>query len=464
MSMSVFDIFKIGMGPSSSHTMGPMIASGRFIDELHNRHFFDQTTEIKISLFGSLALTGMGHCTDKAVILGMAGYKPESIDTDVADKVFNAIKSSKKMMLAGSKPISFNYDTQLIFHFDKNPLQHPNGLGFHAIDGNGIIIITKNYLSIGGGVIVDSDEYDTDELCLSVKTAPRIPYPFKTAEELRSRCIKTKKAVYDLVLENEKIVSGEDFSLINKKLDTIWSIMEDSVKRGLNKTGVLPVSGIKRRAPEMYASLMKHPEAMMNDHFIIMDWVTTYAMAVNEENACGGRIITAPTNGGAGVVPATLMYYLRFIPNASQQGMRNFLLTAASIAMLYKMNASISGAEVGCQGEVGVACSMSSAALTAVQGGTIEQIENAAEIAMEHNLGMTCDPVDGLVQIPCIERNGIAAIKAIAASRLALRGQGAHQVSLDSVIETMYRTGLDIQSQYRETAQGGLAKFARKPD
>ena len=452
------------MGPSSSHTLGPMIAAGRFIDELYSQKLFDQTVGIKISLFGSLALTGMGHCTDKAVLLGIAGYKPDSIDTDVADKVFNTIKKTKKLMLANSKAISFDYDTQLIFHFDKNPLQHPNGLSFHAIDDNGIIIITKNYLSIGGGVIVDSDQYDTNKSSPPADTSFSVPHPFKTGEELRSQCIKTKMAVYDLAMENEKALFNGDASLINKKLDTIWSIMRDSIERGLNKTGVLPVSGIKRRAPEMYASLMKHPETMLTDHFIIMDWVTTYAMAVNEENACGGRIITAPTNGGAGVVPATLMYYLQFIPNASQQGVRNFLLTAAAIAMLYKMNASISGAEVGCQGEVGVACSMSSAALTAVQGGTIDQIANAAEIAMEHNLGMTCDPVDGLVQIPCIERNGIAAIKAITASRLALRGQGTHQVSLDSVIETMYRTGLDIQSQYRETAQGGLAKFARKPD
>lgn len=464
MSISVFDVFKIGIGPSSSHTLGPMVAARQFIDELHNQDLFDSTEGVKISLYGSLALTGLGHATDKATLLGLAGYNPTTIDPDQADATFKQIKKNKILKLADTKPIPFDYDTQLLFHFEENLPQHPNGMRLYALDGNGIIILTKDYLSIGGGSIVEAEDYDCEEVDVPTNTEQSVPHPFKTGHDLLIECHKEKKPVYDVIMANEKALHNGNTQLINEKLDAIWDVMQNCIDRGLKKTGELPVSGVKRRASEMYTSLLQHPEAMLTDHFVIMDWVTLYAMAVNEENACGGRVVTAPTNGGAGVLPAVLMYYLRFIKGANQQGVRNFLLTAGAIGMLYKLNASISGAEVGCQGEVGVACSMSAAALTSVNGGTIEQVENAAEIAMEHHLGMTCDPIGGLVQIPCIERNGMASIKAITASRLALRGSGEHQVSLDSVIETMYRTGKDMQSKYRETSQGGLAIFARKPD
>ena len=462
MSVSVFDIFKIGIGPSSSHTLGPMIAARQFIDQLHNQNLFDQTTAVKISLYGSLALTGLGHATDKAVLLGLSGYDPAIIDPDKADETFAQIKKEHTLLLANSKEIPFDYDTQLLFHYDESLPQHPNGLRFYAMDKNGIVTLTKDYLSIGGGTIVEADKYQSNQNQNSEDNRQGVPFPFKTGKDLILLCNKNKRPLYELMMENEKALYNGNIQLINHKLDVIWAVMQGCIERGLKKEGSLPVSGVKRRAAEMYTSLLQQAESLAQDNFVIMDWITLYAMAVNEENACGGRIVTAPTNGGAGVLPAVLMYYLRFIQGASKQGVRDFLLTASAICMLYKMNASISGAEVGCQGEVGVACSMSAAALTAVQGGSIEQIENAAEIGMEHHLGMTCDPVGGLVQIPCIERNGIAAIKAITASRLALRGSGEHHVSLDSVIETMYRTGKDMQSKYRETSLGGLAIFARK--
>ncbi len=464
MSISVFDVFKIGIGPSSSHTLGPMIAANLFVDELHNQNLFDVTTSIKVSLFGSLALTGLGHGTDKAILLGLTGFQPSTINPDEADTAFEKIKKTKTIRLADTKDTPFDYDKQMLFHYDEELPQHPNGMRLYAIDKNNIVIFTKDYLSIGGGVIVHAEDYDGDHVDIPNNLAISVPHPFKTASDLLKRCNDKNLPIYDLVMDNEKALYNGDIKLINEKLDTIWTVMKNCIERGLKNKGKLPVSGIKRRAADMYNSLIHQPKAMLTDHFLIMDWITLYAMAVNEENACGGRIVTAPTNGGAGVLPAVLMYYLRFIDGANQQGVRNFLLTAGAIAMLYKLNASISGAEVGCQGEVGVACSMSAAALTAVTGGTIEQIENAAEIAMEHHLGMTCDPIGGLVQIPCIERNGMAAIKAITACRLALHGSGEHQVSLDSVIETMYRTGKDMQSKYRETSLGGLAVFARKPD
>lgn len=462
MSISVFDVFKIGIGPSSSHTLGPMIAARQFIDQLYNQDLFDQVEGIKVSLYGSLALTGIGHATDKAVLLGLSGYDPAIINPDKADETFVQIKTSKTLKLALTKEIPFNYATQIIFLAEESLPQHPNGMRFYATDKHGIVILSKDYLSIGGGTIVEADKYSNSATHNGEDNQQNVPYPFKTGEDLIALCNKTKRPIYELMMENEKVLYNGNTRLINNKLDTIWKVMHQCIERGLQKTGELPVSGVKRRASEMYSSILQQTETLMTDHFAIMDWVTLYAMAVNEENACGGRIITAPTNGGAGVLPAVLMYYIRFLKGQQPQGVRNFLLTAGAICMLYKMNASISGAEVGCQGEVGVACSMSAAALTAVSGGSIEQIENAAEIGMEHHLGMTCDPVGGLVQIPCIERNGIAAIKAITASRLALRGSGDHHVSLDSVIETMYRTGKDMQSKYRETSLGGLAVFARK--
>ncbi|PJE80486.1 L-serine dehydratase 1 [invertebrate metagenome] len=465
--LSIFDIFKIGIGPSSSHTIGPMWAGCRFIEELAEHEDIVNIAAVRIDLYGSLALTGKGHGTDKATLLGLSGFRPDTIDPDEADRVFDTIKAKKDLFLAGKKHIPFDHEAQLVFNNEENLPEHPNGMRIYAYDTNNIIVFYQSYLSVGGGFIVTQEELHqqqqnkthhqkqdkTDEVT--------VPYAFKTATELMNLCKQQRLTIAELVMANEMSLHNDNRLLINDKLDALWNTMQQCIKRGLRMEGTLPVSGIKRRASSLHATLMANPEAMLSDHFAIMDWVTLFAMAVNEENACGGRVVTAPTNGAAGVIPAVLAYYTRFIARNSPQSIRDFLLTAAAIGMLYKMNASISGAEAGCQAEVGTACSMAAGALTAVLKGTIDQVENAAEIGMEHHLGMTCDPIAGLVQIPCIERNGMAAIKAITASRLARRGDGNHAVSLDSCIETMYQTGLDIQSKYRETSLGGLAKYAR---
>ncbi|CAM3414812.1 L-serine ammonia-lyase [Parendozoicomonas haliclonae] len=463
MALSIFDIFKIGIGPSSSHTVGPMWAGHRFLNDLREKGILDSITSVRVGLYGSLALTGKGHSTDKAALLGLAGYRPDNIDPDAADQVFEDIVNKGVMMLAGEREIAFDYDSQMIFHYGEE-LEHPNGMRIYAADQNGIVVYYKTYLSVGGGFVVCADEFNAPAEAgklEAVSSAPTVPYEFKTAAELLQLCKQHNLTIAELVFANEKALADGDMEQVNGKIDAIWEVMRNCIDRGLRMEGLLPVSNMKRRASTMYKQLLGSPEAMLKDHFAIMDWVTLFAMAVNEENACGGRVVTAPTNGAAGIIPAVLAYYTRFTNNVSEQGVRDFLATAAAIGMLYKMNATISGAEAGCQAEVGSACSMAAGALAAVMGGSINQVENAAEIGMEHNLGMTCDPIGGLVQVPCIERNGMAAIKAITATRMALRGDGNHEVSLDSCIETMYRTGLDLQSKYRETSTGGLAVFAK---
>ncbi|MET4694647.1 L-serine ammonia-lyase [Endozoicomonas lisbonensis] len=464
--LSIFDIFKIGIGPSSSHTVGPMWAGHRFLNELKEKGILGSIASVRVGLYGSLALTGVGHGTDKASLLGLAGYQPDTIDPDEADRAFEAIKSSKKIKLAGEHEISFDYDTQLIFHNGETLPEHPNAMRIFAADENGIVVYYKTYLSIGGGFIVCADEFNKPENSGSEdqSEAPdaSIPYPFRNAAELIKLCKVNNLSIAELVIENEKARNNGDIAIVNEKIDAIWDVMRNCIDRGLRMEGKLPMSGIKRRAFDLHKTMTANPEAMLSDHFAIMDWVTLFAMSVNEENACGGRVVTAPTNGAAGVIPAVIAYYSRFISRNNQEGIREFLATAAAIAAIIKMNATISGAEAGCQAEVGSACSMAAGALVAVQGGSIDQVENAAEIGMEHHLGMTCDPIAGLVQIPCIERNGMAAIKAITAARLAMRGDGNHAVSLDSCVETMYRTGLDLQAKYRETSQGGLAIYAKE--
>ncbi|MRI33459.1 L-serine ammonia-lyase [Endozoicomonas sp. OPT23] len=465
--LSIFDIFKIGIGPSSSHTVGPMWAGKRFLNELEEKGILNSISSVRVGLYGSLALTGIGHGTDKASLLGLAGYQPDTIDPDDADRIFEEIKSSKKIKLAGVHEIPFDYDTQLIFHNGESLPEHPNAMRIFASDENGIVVYYKTYFSIGGGFIVCADEYNasksnatTNNDSAEGNTESEIPFPFSSAAELVVLCKKHDMTIAELTIENEKARHNGDLNAVNEGIDAIWDVMRACIDRGTRMKGSLPMSGIKRRSADLHKTLTANPEAMLNDHFAIMDWVTLFAMAVNEENACGGRVVTAPTNGAAGVIPAIIAYYSRFLSRNNQQGIRDFIATAASIGALIKMNASISGAEAGCQAEVGSACSMAAGALVAVQGGTVEQVENAAEIGMEHHLGMTCDPIAGLVQIPCIERNGMAAIKAITAARLAMRGNGEHAVSFDSCIETMYQTGLDLQAKYRETSQGGLAVFA----
>ena len=462
--LSIFDIFKIGIGPSSSHTVGPMWAGNRFLNELREKGILGSITSVRVGLYGSLALTGVGHGTDKASLLGLAGYQPDTIDPDDADRIFEEIKINKTIKLGGEHEIAFDYDTQLIFHNGETLPEHPNAMRIFAADQNGIVVYYKTYLSIGGGFIVCADEFNkpATSTASQKEQGPAIPYPFRNAEELVSLCKRENLTIAELVIENEKARCDGNLEQVHSKIDALWDVMRTCIERGLKIEGQLPMSGIKRRSAGLHKTLTANPEAMLSDHFAIMDWVTLFAMSVNEENACGGRVVTAPTNGAAGVIPAVLAYYSRFISRNNQKGIRDFLATAAAIGSLIKMNATISGAEAGCQAEVGSACSMAAGALVAVQGGSIDQVENAAEIGMEHHLGMTCDPIAGLVQIPCIERNGMAAIKAITAARLALRGDGNHAVSLDSCIETMYRTGLDLQAKYRETSQGGLAIYAKE--
>ena len=465
--LSIFDIFKIGIGPSSSHTVGPMWAGHRFLSELEEKGILSSIACVRVGLYGSLALTGVGHGTDKASLLGLAGYTPDTIDPDDADRVFEEIKASKKMKLAGKREIDFDYDNQLIFHNGETLPEHPNAMRIFAADENGIVVYYKTYLSIGGGFIVCADGFNQQQNAGSDSDAAseevsEVPFPFKNAAELVSMCKKSNLTVAQLAIENEKARHDGNLDLVLEKIDGIWNVMRNCIDRGLRMQGTLPMSGLKRRSADMHNTLTANPEAMLSDHFAIMDWVTLFAMSVNEENACGGRVVTAPTNGAAGVIPAVLAYYSRFISRNNKQGVRDFIATAAAIGSIIKMNATISGAEAGCQAEVGSACAMAAGALVAVKGGSIDQVENAAEIGMEHHLGMTCDPIAGLVQIPCIERNGMAAIKAITAARLAMRGDGNHAVSLDSCVETMYRTGLDLQAKYRETSQGGLAIYAKE--
>lgn len=454
MNISVFDLFKIGIGPSSSHTMGPMRAALDFIDKLDQKSILSNVARIRIELFGSLGATGVGHGSGPAVILGLEGQAPDTIDPAYMQPHLNEIKKQGELNLAEKHTISFNEETDLLYIYEPLP-QHPNGMRISVRDAAGIELYSREYFSIGGGFVVDEDEINSAEQAVGDDHIT-LPYPFETMEALLAHCKESGLNISQIMMENEKCRRSE-VEIRNGLLD-IWHAMQGCVERGCTEEGILPGGlNVKRRAPELYKRLMSRPEAALRDPLSAIDWINLYALAVNEENAAGGRIVTAPTNGAAGIVPAVLHYYMRFYYSGNEAGVINFMLSAAAVGMLCKHNASISGAEVGCQGEVGSACAMAAAGLAAVSGGTPEQIENAAEIAMEHNLGLTCDPIAGLVQIPCIERNAMASMKAINACRLSLNGDGDHFVSLDKVIQTMRDTGADMQSKYKETSLGGLA-------
>ena len=452
MAISVFDLFKIGIGPSSSHTVGPMKAARLFALRVQRDGLLPRTAAVRTELFGSLGATGKGHGTDKAVLLGLLGEEPETVDTTTVQARIDAIRETQQLFLLGERPIAFVEKQHMLFR--RSALgYHPNGMTFAALDANGAFLDAATYYSVGGGFVVDETAAGADRI---KEDDTAIPYPFDSAEELLQQCRRHTLSISQLMLENEKAWRSE--AAIRAGLLHIWDVMQDCVRRGMTSEGILPGGmKVKRRAAELYRKLVERPEANLQDPLNVMDWVNVYAIAVNEENAWGGRVVTAPTNGAAGIVPAVLHYYTRFVPGASDDGVVRFLLTAGAIGALYKKNASISGADVGCQGEVGVACSMAAGGLAEVRGGTCDQVENAAEIGMEHNLGLTCDPVGGLVQIPCIERNAMGAVKAINAARIALRGDGTHYVSLDKVIKTMRETGADMKTKYKETARGGLA-------
>jgi len=454
MSLSIFDLFKIGIGPSSSHTVGPMWAAHRFLLEIESRNLIGTTDFVEVSLYGSLALTGRGHATDKAIVLGLLGATPDTVDPDAADEMVATVRDSGTLRLYGGKPIPFRESDHLLFRYDELLPKHPNGIRFIALNASGRALHEAIYYSVGGGFVLRDDEAEAEHDDPGSNVA--LPHPFESAEELLKIGRDTGLPIARIVIENEQVWRNEEE--IFEGLRNIWSVMEGSIRRGCQQDGTLPGAlKVKRRAAGLYRELTGRPEASLKDHLAVLDWVNLYALAVNEENAAGGRVVTAPTNGAAGVIPAVIAYYDRCVAGSNQDGIMTFLATAAAIGMLYKKNASISAAEVGCQGEVGVACSMAAAGLTAALGGSNEQVENAAEIGMEHNLGLTCDPIGGLVQIPCIERNTMGAVKAINAARLALKGDGTHFVSLDKVIETMRQTGADMQAKYKETSQGGLA-------
>ena len=458
MSVSVFDIFRVGIGPSSSHTVGPMRAAARFARELNEKGLAEKTARVWVDLMGSLGATGVGHATDTAFQLGLMGILPASVDLDAAPKLLEAVRSDHRLTLAGGRTIEFDPSRDIIFSPEKVAIYHTNALHVIAQDSHGQVLLSRRYYSIGGGFIVESDPNNFDKVTEGKETShtKEQPYPIGSAADLLAWCDKTSMTIPQIVRANERVWWETD-EKINDQLDYLWSVMKDCVARGLKNEGVMPGPlKVKRRAKQMYDKL-DFEHRTLNDPLGVLDWVNAFAFAANEENACGGRVVTAPTNGAAGVIPAVLHYYMKFIEGADINGVRDFLLTAGQIGILYKENASISGAEVGCQGEVGVACSMASGGLAQVLGASPKQVENAAEIGMEHHLGMTCDPVAGQVQIPCIERNAVAAVKAINAARLALLGDGHHYVSLDQVIETMLKTGLDLQTKYKETSRGGLA-------
>ncbi len=459
MAVSVFDLFKIGIGPSSSHTVGPMRAARLFVSRLAHDGQLQATTRVLSQLYGSLGATGKGHGSDKAVLLGLAGHEPDTVDVEAVPALLAAMRQDKRIRLLDQQDVAFSEREDLKFHRRETLPFHANGMRFTAFDASGAELVTRSYYSVGGGFVV-SEEVAADGARQKV-IAPdttALPLPFRSGDELLVRCreLGPGGSIAQVMRINERHWRPD--AEIDAGLLTIWRVMQDCVIRGCATDGVLPGGfQVKRRAKALREQLIAHPEQALSDPLQVLDWVNLYALAVNEENAAGGRVVTAPTNGAAGIVPAVLHYYTRFYPGSTDRGVVDFLLTAAAIGILYKENASISGAEVGCQGEVGVACSMAAAALCAVMGGSPEQVENAAEIGMEHHLGLTCDPVGGLVQIPCIERNAIASVKAINAARMALRGDGTHFVSLDKVIKTMRETGADMMTKYKETSRGGLA-------
>lgn len=451
MAISVFDLFKIGIGPSSSHTVGPMRAANMFIAGLSEQNLIKQVIAMKVELFGSLGATGKGHGTDKALILGLQGESPEHVDVASIAQRIEQVYQQRRLVLANGQEISFNPEKDLIFHRRKSLPFHPNGMCIHAT-GKDLDHYQRHYYSVGGGFVIDENATGTGRI---VEDQTQLPYRFKTGAELLMLCTKYNMSISELMLKNESVWRSEQE--IREGLLHIWSVMQDCVDRGCRNEGILPGGmKVKRRAARLYQQL-EAEKNNSNDALTVMDWVNLFAIAVNEENAAGGRVVTAPTNGAAGIIPAVMHYMWKFCPSYTPDAVVRFLLVAAAIGTLYKENASISGAEVGCQGEVGAACSMAAGALTEILGGSPEQVENAAEIGMEHNLGLTCDPVGGLVQVPCIERNAMGAVKAINASRMALRGDGHHFVSLDKVIKTMRDTGADMQKKYKETARGGLA-------
>jgi len=448
MSVSVFDVFKIGVGPSSSHTVGPMRAARQFLLDLEQKKLFDGTAQVVAQLYGSLALTGKGHGTDRAVLLGFEGDTPDTIDPDSIEARLKHIRSNGRIRLLGRREIPFDEALDLLFHRDQVLPKHSNGLRFTALDSSKKTLLTEDFYSIGGGFIIRGSDAQG-----SAGAEVKLPYPFASGDELLDQCRKHGLRIDQLMLENEK--SWRNETETRKGLLRIWQVMQDCVARGIREGGELPGGlHVQRRAPILHARLAAQKKSTALD---AMDWVNLWALAVNEENAAGGRVVTAPTNGAAGIIPSVMHYYMRFVDGADEEGILRFLLTAAAIGILYKRNASISGAEMGCQGEVGVACSMAAGGIVSAMGGSDAQIENAAEIGMEHNLGLTCDPVGGLVQIPCIERNAMGSVKAINAARLAMHGDGQHRVSLDQVISTMRQTGLDMRSIYKETSLGGLA-------
>ncbi len=454
MAISVFDLFKSGIGPSSSHTVGPMVAARRFVMALKDSGAVESVHRCKVELYGSLGATGKGHGSDKAVLLGLEGEHPTTVEVEAIPQRLEAIRESKSVLLPGDHRVRFDEAKDLVMHKRKSLPFHPNAVLFSAFDAAGEVVLQKTYYSVGGGFVLD-DSAAIDEPVVKADDT-EVPYPFTTGDGLLVLCAEHNKSISQIMMLNECTWRPE--AQVREELLALWQIMQDCVVRGCQQEGILPGGmKVKRRAAQLYQKLSQNPEAALRDPLTVMDWVNLYALAVNEENAAGGRVVTAPTNGAAGIIPAVLHYYQRFVAGSSEEGIVDFLLTAGAIGILYKENASISGAEVGCQGEVGSACSMAAGALAAVMGGTPEQVENAAEIGMEHNLGLTCDPVGGLVQVPCIERNAMGSVKAINASRIALRGDGTHFVSLDKVIKTMRETGADMKTKYKETARGGLA-------
>ncbi|MCB1917675.1 MAG: L-serine ammonia-lyase [Rhodocyclaceae bacterium] len=453
MAISAFEMFKVGIGPSSSHTVGPMRAALTFVSGLQEEDLLPRVRRVRAELYGSLGATGKGHGSDKAVLLGLEGEAPDLIDPDTIDARLERIRSSRQLSLGGTHPVPYAEKTDLIFLRRQSLPYHPNGMRLTAYGDDGAELAGHVYYSVGGGFVVNEAAAGANRI---VEDSTVLPYPFKSGEQLLKHCANNGLSISQVMLENEKAWRSE--AETREGLLHIWQVMQACVRRGCEIEGTLPGGmQVKRRAAGLYRKLSSAPEASLRDPLTTMDWVNLYALAVNEENAAGGRIVTAPTNGAAGIIPAVLHYYNRFFSGSTDDGVVRFLLTAAAIGILFKENASISGAEVGCQGEVGVACSMAAGALAEVMGGTPSQVENAAEIGMEHNLGLTCDPVGGLVQVPCIERNAMASIKAINAARMALRGDGTHFVSLDKVIKTMRDTGRDMKNKYKETSRGGLA-------
>ncbi|ROR32451.1 L-serine ammonia-lyase [Inmirania thermothiophila] len=450
MPVSVFDLFTIGIGPSSSHTVGPMRAARRFARRLRDEGLMARTAQVRVELYGSLGATGKGHGTDKAVVLGLMGEEPERVDPEAGAEAARQALAAGRLRLLGRHEIPFVEGESLVFHRRRRLPFHPNGMRFEARDAAGARLAEAVLYSVGGGFVVAEGEQG------GPAQETRLPYPFTSAETLLGHCAREGLAVSDVMWANERVWRTD--AEIRAGLLRIWEVMQACVRRGCERDGVLPGGmKVRRRAPELHRKLVGAAEGALRDPLNVLDWVDLYALAVSEENAAGGRVVTAPTNGAAGIVPAVLHYATRFGPDRGEEGVIRFLLTAGAIGLLYKLNASISGADVGCQGEVGVACSMAAGALAEYLGGTPQQVENAAEIGMEHNLGLTCDPVGGLVQVPCIERNAMGAVKAINAARLALRGDGRHHVSLDRVIRTMRETGADMSAKYKETARGGLA-------